>query len=515
MSARRPRLTCALLLKKADHTLAGWLAWHLALGVEHIVVIDSGAFDNGRQTIQAYQADWPVSWIAAELDDTLSAEERRLNLTRLALTSLRHITQELDQSTSHRPDEDAVEDWIAILDADEYLSPNYDLRSLFQHTKDNTTAIALHWRIYGTAGHLMPPPGHIINNYVWHAPPEFHDHHFVRLLARLDHLPEANALTNPFLFDLPLETIIRSDGQAYQPHDDSTLAAPWKGGAIQHYICAQAHDETELPAAMRAHYDRNEQITTPERDKVQLMRQLANHMRESALRAGLSRLRDLVQQQLEKQRAAWLLHDSDLTLEDHVRHETFLYDRIRPSLKDVLTLNPQFSAHYEPGRTVLLRSTEGQLLECDPPEHHRPFAGFWQESTPHLLTLYTQDATPFTLGDAPCPFGMVSLHITYDPVKQTVLLPHETGHGSTVLEMIPAAVPPPMLFTPLPPANEEDGLSVHGLLMWLAGHPTVQPQDLQRALLLLSPSSTQHLRTVAPILEEFLPRFTKKPAFLP
>lgn len=514
MSARRPRLTCALLLKKADHTLPGWLAWHLALGVEHIAIIDAGAFDNARQISQAYQADWPISWHPVELDETLPAEKRRLELTRHALTHLRHITQELDQPDSD-DESDMAENWVAILDADEYLNPEHELDSLLQKAQEDTAAIALHWRIYGTAGQLLPPPGHIVANYPWHAPESFHDHHFVRLLARLDHLAKPEALTNPHLLDLPSEAIIRADGQPYRPDDADLLVAPWQGGCIQHYICAQAHDEAELPPAMRAHYDRNEQITTPAHDKIVHMRQLANQMRESALISGLARLRELAAQQLDEKRAEWFLQDHDLTLEDHVRHDAFHYDRVRPSLEDMLALNPQVAAPYSPGRTILLRTAEGQLLECDPPEQHRPFAGFWQESIPHLLTLYTQDETPFTLGDAPCPFSMTSLRISFDPKTRSIHLPHETGHASTPLEMIPAAVPPSMLFTPLPPMDEEDGLSVRGLLLWVAGHAHTQPQDLQRALLLLSPDSAQHLRTLAPMLEEFLPRFTARPAFLP
>lgn len=516
MSARRPRLTCALLIKQADHTLPGWLAWHLSSGIEHVAVIDGGSDDNARQVIRSLQPEWPVSWRPVSLPDNLTAEERRLTLTRHAVTHLRHITQGMNQlSREEDGHEDPVDDWIIILDADEYLTADRNVQTLFRHISEDTAAIALHWRIHGTAGHLSPPPGHIIANHIWHALPTFPDHQFVRLLARLDSLPEAEELTDALALGLPEGRITRVDGQPYRPDDEAALSSPWEGGCIQHYICAQAHGKKELPPPMRAHYDRNEQMTAPSMQALQEMRELANEMREAALLSGLARLRDLAERRLDEYRQKQREHDTAMAIEDHVQHDTFHYDRVLPPAESTLLLDQQFSAPYVTGQTVLLRFMEGRLLECDQSEQRQPFIGFWQEANPHILTLHTQDQVPFTLGDAPCPFGMTSLRITFDQEKRVVHLPQETGHGSTPLEMIPASVAPSVLFMPLPQADEPDGLSVHGLFMWLMGHPGIRPQDLQRALLLLSPASAQQLRTLAPVLEEFLPRFQTRPAFMP
>lgn len=516
MSAKRPRLTCALLLKQADHTLPGWLAWHLSLGIEHIAIIDGGIDDSARQIIRSLQPDWPVSWLPVELPDDLTAEARRLTLTRRAVTHLRHITQGMKQlSREENGHDDPVDDWIIILDADEYLTVERGAQTLFHRTPDGTSAIAIHWRIHGTAGHLSPPPGHIVANHTWHAPPSFPDHQFVRLLARLDSLPAAEELTDPLMFGLPAEKIRRINGQPYHPNDETVLTSLWEGGCIQHYICALAHGKKELPPPMRAHYDRNEQMTAQGTHQLREMRKLANQMREAALQAGLSRLKKLAAQRLDEYRKKQREQDANIAIADHVQHDTFHYDRILPPADSTLLLNLQFSPPYVTGQSVLLRFTEGRLLECDQTEQRQPFIGFWQEANPHILTLHTQDRAPFTLGDAPCPFGMTSLRITFDAEKRQVHLPYETGHSSTPLEIIPASVPPTILFVPLPPADEPGGLSVHGLLMWLAGHPNVKPHDLQRALLLLSPASAHQMRMLAPALEEFLPNFQTRPAFMP
>ncbi len=517
MSDRLPRLTCAVLLKQADRNLPGWLAWHLALGIEHIAIIDSGAFDDTRQIVQGLQKDWPLSWHPIETELSQTPEEHRLEMTRQAISHLHHVTQAMPQRVTDEEDGETtpVEDWVIILDADEYLSPSRELTAMLHQTEEDTTGIALHWRIYGDAGLLTPPPGHVVANYTWHAPPSFADHRFVRLVARLESLPSPAKLTDPHMLGLSPEQIIRPNGRPFEPTDDEVLNSElWEGGCIQHYICALAHNEEELPPPMRAHYNRNEHMTAPQTRDLQAMRQLSNKMRESALRAGLARLQKLVEPQLEEAQLKHQEDETDLAIRSHVRHGTFHYDRIRSSVRSDLLLNPQFSTRYETGQTVLLRFPEGRLLEGDPPNHHEPLIGFWLESVPHLLTLYGQDRLPFTLGDAPCPFGLASLRIAPGTQKRFVHLPHEANHGSTPLEIIPTNTAPAFLFAPLPPIDEPDGLSIHGLLTWLAGHPDIQPYDLARGLLLLSPSSAQHLRNLAPILADFLPS-QPQPDFLP
>lgn len=494
----------------------GWLTWHLALGVDHIAVIDSGTCDRARQIIQGLRGDWPVSWQPVELQDGLAPEIRRLEMTRQAIDHVRRITQTPDQ-----PDEediftetDLTDDWLLILDADEYLVPEYNLSDMFHGAPEETSAVAIHWRIYGAAGHLSPPPGHILAHHTWHALPSFADHKIVRLMARLHHLPETSRLTDPLGLNLPADSIRRINGTPHQPSEDLPPAELWVGGSIQHYICAQAQSDEELPPPMRAHYDRNEQLTILSMDRLWQMRRLSNQMQEDALRSGLIRLRGLVAQQVEEIRLRWEKSEADLPIENHVQHGTFQYDRVRPLSQSRLLLDDQFSASYRIGQTVLLRSAEGRLLEGDQPDHREPFIGFWQANAPHVLTLYTQEGTPFILGDAPCPFGMTSLRITFNADRRVIHLPHETGHSGTPLEMIPANVPPSHLFAPLPPTDEPEGLSVRGLLIWLAGHPDLKPYDLHRALLLLSPDSAQHMCNLAPVLEGFLPPLPRA-EFLP
>ena len=97
MFDRLPRLTCAVLLKQADRNLLGWLAWHLALGIEHIAIMDSGSFDDARQIVQSLQQDWPLSWHPVEAEPDQTPEEHRLEMTRQAISHLHHVTQAMPQ----------------------------------------------------------------------------------------------------------------------------------------------------------------------------------------------------------------------------------------------------------------------------------------------------------------------------------------------------------------------------------------------------------------------------------
>ncbi|MCX5616890.1 glycosyltransferase family 2 protein [Bombella sp. TMW 2.2559] len=480
----------------------GWLAWHLSLGMEHITIIDAGVCDGGRQIAQSLSPNWPVSWCPVELPNELSAEARRLELTRCAIDQLHQVTQKITPTTdivdNQKP---SIENWILILDADEYLKPDHNLSDLVRNATTDTTAIAIHWRIHGTAGHLATPPGHIIPNHLWHAPPTYADHQFVRLLTRLDAIPEPLTLNNAFTLDQPIDQIIRLDGSLYEYVSTPIL---WEGGCIQHYICAQAHDG-ELPPFMHAYYDRNEELAPVPHRQLETMRPLANQIRESALKTGLARLLHLAKNHYAQSQCSADQWNIDQALANHVQHDTFHYERIPPSFRNTLLLNEHFSAEYEPEYVVLLRSAEGRLLKDDPPSHQEPLIGLWQKKVPSILSLCLQDMSPFTLGDVPCPFGISSLRISFDSQEKIIYLPQETGYNHTPLEIVPANMPFPFLFTPLPPVDEPNGLSIKGLFTWLLGHPYLHPVDLRRTLLLLSPSSVQHLRNLVPILEEFFP----------
>lgn len=513
MSAKRNRVGCAVLLKHADHHLSGWLAWHLALGIDHIAVVTANPSDDTQQVLQAYQDHPSISWLTPELEAHLSPEAHRLELTRHALRHLKQIltdsfsSQEEDTSlTTHHP----TDDWVIVLDADEYLHVDPDLEMRLCFADRNAAALAFNWRVFGSAGHLTPPKGHIVTNHIWHAPQGFYDHYITRRIVRMEHIPPVDTITNPFTFNIPAHKVAHASGDNSQTANKSEHKK-WEGGCILHYICAQAHDD-ELSSAMRAYYDRNEVMFSPQKRQLHATRLISHTLREIALTIGLEQLKELVEQQAQDD--ANTLPPTDNFLGEHVQHATFSYTHSTLSRKDNLLLNAQFSAPYAINNTFLLRDAEGKLLECDEQRGHNPLIAVWQKNTPNILSLYIQDEQNFALGDAFCAFHIASMNVTYDPQVNMIRLPHETGQDNTLLELVPSSVPLPFLFTPLPPADEQEGLSLYGLLIWAEGHPNLHPADLQRALLLLTPQATQELRTLIPVLKDFLPLPTTKPAFM-
>ena len=133
---------CAIFRNEARY-LAEWVAFHLALGVEHLFLynnLSEDAFavelspfvDEGTVTL----VDWPMyPGQNQAYDDCI--ERTRGNWR-----------------------------WVAFIDLDEFLfsprmRPVPDLLTRFEHVP----GVGVPWVQFGTSGHPTPPPGLVIENY--------------------------------------------------------------------------------------------------------------------------------------------------------------------------------------------------------------------------------------------------------------------------------------------------------------------------------------------------------------
>ncbi|MBX9660028.1 MAG: hypothetical protein K2X00_15790 [Nitrospiraceae bacterium] len=83
-------------------------------------------------------------------------------------------------------------EWCAFIDADEFLYPSsgYDIRSViprFGTLGVPIGAIAVHWHIYGSSGHIEKPSGLVIENYTRRAEDNFLLNRHVKSIVKLEH----------------------------------------------------------------------------------------------------------------------------------------------------------------------------------------------------------------------------------------------------------------------------------------------------------------------------------------
>ncbi|MXV43816.1 hypothetical protein GS501_01950 [Saccharibacter sp. 17.LH.SD] len=481
MSDNLPSAACAVLVRNSQDTILNWISWHLSLGIRHIAVIDAGSEDGTSEIVQSLAQAWPVTWHAPSLEPEFSGEERREFLTRYAFNHL--IGQE---------------EWLIVLDSDEYLVPEPDLSTLLARGQD-AAGIALNWCIYGSSGHRHRPRGHIVATHTRHATPSFADHAFTRLLVRGAYLTSPNHASEREPLDIPHHRLVTPQGT---PLDKSDGTPHWEGGRIQHYICPSSDSAEELPPHHYRHFNRNDIEENVSPTLLNAARQTQNALWQTLLEAGLHRLRSIITQ-LDDQKN--LSSEDDFHLPDYAQRPGFAYLRQRLTRREQLLLNPQAAPPCTITRAFLLRSTEGMLLEADPPKSHRPLIALIQEHNPRLLCLFPRDYREFTLGDVPTPMGMATVMTRRTHRPDVFSLPEETGHGKTLFEAVPLPdFTPPELLS-LPDLDRRQGLSLEGLLIWIEAHPSIHLQDLQRALCLLTKEDAILLCQEIPELQDFLP----------
>lgn len=481
MSANISSAACAVLTHNAQDTILDWLSWHLALGFQRIYVVDAGSDDHTERLVQPLTKHFPISWHTPELSADLPSEMRRNTLTRYALSSMI-----------------GEEEWITVLDADEYLVPDPDLSTLLQRG-DHAAGIALNWCVYGSSGHRQRPSGHLVATHPYRADTSLPDHGFTRLLVRSSYLTSPEHQADPEDLTIPTERLITPDGSPVQEND---LTPHWDGGKIAHFICPAAHNMTDLPPALRRHFDRNDVYDPAPSSLITANRRISSAIARTLLETGTRSLRTMASEALTSPVS---YPDPDLNLPEEAQRPGFYYERIRPSRHDQLLLVPQAAPPYGITRAFLLRSESGALLEADPAGSHRPLLAFIQEQHPRLLTLVARDEHHFTLGDMPCPYGIVTCVSRRTHRPDVFSLPDATGHGDSLFEVIPLPEVAPPDFLPLPPLDRRQGLSLEGLFVWLETHPDAHQQDIQRSLGLLTSEDAQHLRHILPELAPFLP----------
>lgn len=151
-----PRVAVVAIVRDECTDLLGWLGWYVRLGVATIVVFDDGSSDGTGRLIQdaACHHDIRLYRIEKTEGDHLG---RQRAVYMHALSTLRE-----------------THDWVAFLDADEYVLPerHETLPSYLMAFDETVSAVAVNWCNYGSSGHVLKPPAPVFHAFVHHACPE-------------------------------------------------------------------------------------------------------------------------------------------------------------------------------------------------------------------------------------------------------------------------------------------------------------------------------------------------------
>ena len=132
------------MVKDEAPYLREWLVHHLLLGVDHFYIFNNESSDDLCRALEPFKEfyeliDWP-------------GRVQQRPVYRDGLMRARGNTR-----------------WLAVIDADEFIIPQEGDRLDLSPFEDQV-GICLHWKMFGSSGHPVKPPGLVMDNYVMRVP---------------------------------------------------------------------------------------------------------------------------------------------------------------------------------------------------------------------------------------------------------------------------------------------------------------------------------------------------------
>jgi hypothetical protein len=223
-------LSLCCIVKDEDDAIEEWVAFHLAVGVDYIIVVDNGPSADLPQILAPYREAGVVELVTF----TAKGEQQQQAYER--------VLKKMAGKTR----------WLGFIDVDEFLFPtSHDTLPEVLREFDDYAGVAVNWVSYGSSGHETPPDGFVIDNFIERG--EL-NHVFPWPRLRQHHLPE----DHPEAY-LPMNTHVK------------TVLDP---SAVKNF--RTAHHFSFLPGHLCVTENR-EPISQPVSDRVSVEKLRINH----------------------------------------------------------------------------------------------------------------------------------------------------------------------------------------------------------------------------------------------
>ena len=218
-----PRLAIGAIVRNEGPYLLEWIAFHRVLGVERFFIADNSSSDEGAALLAGLNALGVVRLLPFP-DPPGGAPQ----LPAYAAILARYRDEA---------------DWIAFLDADEFLVPAAGLTplpALLAGAWDDPEvgAVAVNWAIYGSAGHVDADPAPVVERFDRRGERGRLPNHHFKSIVRTAAGPVPSE--NPHVFRLPDDwRTVHADGRPVRPHllriPGLSAAVVWEPLRLNHY----------------------------------------------------------------------------------------------------------------------------------------------------------------------------------------------------------------------------------------------------------------------------------------
>jgi hypothetical protein len=209
-----PRLAIVTCIKNEGEDLVEWLCFHRFIGVSRFVIYDNLSTDATQRILEAVPFRDEIT-IHSVLDEAAQKFAFR--------DALRRYRRELD--------------WVTFIDGDEFIVPLGEtsiVDKLREFEDQGVNGFGINWRIFGSSGHKLRPPGLVTESFIRRAPNGYKPNQHVKSVVKM---AAVESMVTQHYFRVRGRYLL--DNQTSPPADFEGVAPEAtfsQGFALHHYI---------------------------------------------------------------------------------------------------------------------------------------------------------------------------------------------------------------------------------------------------------------------------------------
>lgn len=209
----------ALFVKNEAHDIMGWIAWHLASGVDKIFIYDDHSSDGTFELAVAASRIYNIEVFRSDLSEGSFYNRQRNSY----FDAIRRST--------------GVYAWVALLDGDEYihLGPYPSMNEFLAKFDESCSGIAMSWCIYGSSSRVLIDSIPVYEAFQNHSSKDLGDNALVKSFVRPERV--VFEYENPHKFKISEGTYVDTKGKEVVWKGGPTKEMLWDSVRVNHYIC--------------------------------------------------------------------------------------------------------------------------------------------------------------------------------------------------------------------------------------------------------------------------------------
>ena len=167
----RKGVAIAAIAKNEGKFIAEWVAFHLSIGFDRIIVYVNDSEDDTETILRTLSQHYPVECVSWPSGDFRSPQ-------RAAYAEAIETTKDCE--------------WVAFIDIDEFLVPWKDgsIGAYLARAPEDATAIGVNWRMFGSSGRTTDDYDSVLHAFRRCSRPDFDFNNHIKTIARIDALAD-------------------------------------------------------------------------------------------------------------------------------------------------------------------------------------------------------------------------------------------------------------------------------------------------------------------------------------